>query len=413
MRRLAALVAAGAALWLAPGALAAGWCGTGETAVDLPDATTGQQIHAVVAVPADGADTFAAIAPRLADDAASLSAWWTGQDPTRAPRIDQAVYPGGTCADISFFRLSDSAALLRGASFSFDRVVRALEGAGFTNAHKKYLVYYDGPSVQQNVCGTGAGDFASGPGFAVIWLQGCPGVTTDAVAIHELLHALGALPAGAPHACAGDPGHPCDAPYVDVLSARTDGRPLQQQQLDVGHDDYYAHSGLWNDLQDSVWLRHLELPQVPLSVAPAGGAGSIAGDLPGLDCAAACTTLWDAHSAVTLTAHPAADRRFVRWSGACAGSGTCTLVLDQPQSVTAVFGPRSIALRVSTVGRGSVRCTPACTRSFPAGEPLTLRAVAAKGWAFSGWSGSCAGKALVCRPKTSAAVSARATFRRA
>ena len=50
MRKLAVLVVAGAALWLAPGALAAGWCGTGEDATDRPDVTTGQQIHPVVVV---------------------------------------------------------------------------------------------------------------------------------------------------------------------------------------------------------------------------------------------------------------------------------------------------------------------------------------------------------------------------
>ena len=26
---------------------------------------------------------------------------------------------------------------------------------------------------------------------------------------------------------------------------------LQQQVLDVNHDDYYAHSGTWDDIQDS------------------------------------------------------------------------------------------------------------------------------------------------------------------
>lgn len=411
MRRLAALAVAGVALWLAPGALAAGWCGSGESAADRPDVTTGQQVHAVVVVPSDGADTFAAVANRLADDVAAMSAWWTGQDPTRAPRFDQAPFAAGTCLDISFVRLPDTGASLRGAGPSFDRVVRVLQGAGFSSVYKKYYVYYDGPSVQANVCGTGGGDFGSGPGYAVVWLSGCSAVPTDQVGTHELIHALGALPAGAPHACPGDPGHPCDAPFVDILSPLTDGRPLQQQVLDVNHDDYYAHSGTWNDLQDSVWLSHLDTPQVALAVATAG-LGRVASDLPGLDCAAACTTAWDQGSTVALMATPAAGQRFVRWAGACAGNGACTVVLGAAQAVTAVFGPATIPVRVATTGRGSVRCTPVCSKAFPAGDPITLRAVAAKGWKFTGWSGGCKGRKPVCRPKTETALTVRATFRR-
>jgi hypothetical protein len=411
VRKYAALVVAGAALWLAPGALAAGWCGTGEQAADRPDITTGQQIHAVVVVPADAADTFATAANKLADDVTSMTSWWTSQDPTRVPRFDQAVFPSGTCLDISFLRLPESSASLLGASGSFDRVVNDLQSSGFGSVYKKYYVYYSGPSVQTNVCGTGGGDFATGPGYAIVWLGGCADVPTDAVGTHELVHALGALPAGAPHACPGDSGHPCDAPYVDLLSPYTDGRPLQQQVLDVGHDDYYAHSGSWDDLQDSVWLSHLDTPQVPLSVAMIG-TGKVTSDLPGLDCNAACTTQWDQGSAVSLTARPGPGLRFVRWTGACTGNVSCTVTLAQAQAVTAVFGPKTIPLRVATTGRGSVRCTPACAKAFPAGSPLTLRAVPGKGWTFTGWSGGCKGKRAVCRPTTETALTVRATFRR-
>ena len=158
MRKLAALFVAGAALWLAPGALAAGWCGTGEPISDSPDITTGRLIHPIVAVPSDGADNFAADANKLADDVASMTAWWTGQDPTRAPRFDQAGFPGGTCLDISFVRLPDPASSFRGGSASFNRLVSSLQNAGFSNVFKKYYVYYDGPSVEANVCGTGGED---------------------------------------------------------------------------------------------------------------------------------------------------------------------------------------------------------------------------------------------------------------
>ena len=409
MRRLAALAVAGAALWLAPGALAAGWCGTGEIATDRADVTTGPQMHPIVAVPSDGADTFATVANRIADDVESMSTWWVGQDATRVPRLDLAGFPGGACLDISFVRLAEPGSAFRGGSAAFNQIVNELVRAGFSSAYKRYDVYYDGPAVQTNVCGTGAGDFTSGPAFAIVWLSGCPGVPTDGVSTHELLHAFGALPAGAPHACPGDAFHPCDSD-ADVLSPFTHGQPLAEQVLDVNHDDYYAHSGTWNDIQDSAWLHHLDAPQVALAVA-LSGPGSVSSDLPGLACSVTCTTQWDQGTTVTLAANPGPGLRFVRWAGACTGF-VCTVTLAQAQSVTAVFGPATVPVNVTTAGRGKVTCTPVCSRSFPAGDPVTIRAVPAKGWKFARWSGGCRGTRPVCRPSTQAAVTVRAVFRR-
>src|SRR5262249_56106416 len=71
--------------------------------------------------------------------------------------------------------------------------------------------------------------------------------------------------------CAGDPVHPCDS-TLDVLAPRPAATTLAAAVLDVGHDDYYAHAGSWWDVQDSAWLRHLDLPQysVRVRVATAG-----------------------------------------------------------------------------------------------------------------------------------------------
>jgi hypothetical protein len=222
---------------------------------------------------------------------------------------------------------------------------------------------------------------------------------------------MGALPAGAPHACPDDADHPCDAPFVDILSPYTDGRPLQQQVLDVNHDDYYGHSGSWNDLQDSFWLSHLNTPQVPLTIGFVGN-GRVQSDLPGLDCDVGCTTQWDQDTTVFLSATPGAGLRFKRWTGACTGNGACSVALAQAQTVTAVFGPLTVPVTVKTTGKGSVRCTPVCSGTFSAGGPLSLRAVPANGWKFVGWSGGCKGSRPVCRPTTDSALTVRATFRR-
>jgi hypothetical protein len=414
------LVVACAALWGAPGAFAAGWCGSGESAADLPDATTGPQIHALWVVPADSPDTFATGAPKLADDLASISTWWVGQDPTRTPRIDNAVFPAGTCADISFVRLPQPASSFVGATNAFEEVETDLATMGFADIFKKYVVYYDGPSVETNVCGTGGGNFLAGPSFAIMWLAGCPDVPTDTITAHELLHALGALPAGAPNACTAannplgavaDTGHPCDSPQ-DILYPVSSGAPLAQLVLDVNHDDYYAHSGTWDDIQDSAWLHLFAAPVIPLAVTISGG-GTVASVVPGLACASSCTTQWDGGTQTALTEAPAAGRRFIGWSGACTGRDSCSLTLSSPVAVSAIFGPVRVPVALSKTGKGTITCVPRCGKTFAGGAGLTLRAVPAKGWKFASWTGDCAKvRIATCRPKTDFHVRARAIFRR-
>jgi hypothetical protein len=411
MRKVAVAITIVAALWLAPGAFAA-WCGSGESSTDrLPDAVTAQQIHAVVAVPADAPDTFATNASQVTDDVASMVSWWAGQDPTRIPRFDQALFGGTPCLDISFVRLPGATASYAdmGANAAFQQIAQNLISAGFDDPYKKYLVYFEGPSVEQDVCGVGAGDLLSGPSFAIVLTGGCPDVPTDTTATHELLHALGAVPPGDPH-CPADPGHPCDSP-TDVLYPTTDGSPLSTKVLDYNHDDYYAHSEPWSDVQDSLWLHRLDEAPVSLRISFAG-AGAVSSELPGLDCTAACSTQWDPGALVTLDAESSRSDRFVRWRGACTGRGTCLVTLAQSEAVTATFGPLRIPLRVSTSGKGKVTCSPACTKSFTAGGTLRLRAVAAKGWKFAGWGGACTGVRSTCSPATDYALKVTARFKK-
>jgi hypothetical protein len=413
VRRLVVLAACFGALWCAPGAFAANWCGSGETTVDRPDLVTAQQVHAVVALPADSPDTFVDDANRLQNDVDSITSWWAGQDPTRVPRWDTASFGGASCLDISFVRLPDpassySVATGSQASATFSRIGGYLSSAGFSNPGKDYLVYVDGfGAASDQVCGTGSGEFDQGAGYAMVWLQAC-GVPTDAVGAHELLHAFGALPAGAPHACPGDSGHPCDSP-TDVLYPYASGVPLTSYVLDFNHDDYYGHSGTWNDIQDSVFLHLLNVPEVPLTVAVTGG-GLVRSDVPGVDCTSSCASQWDPGWHVALTPLPPSSKRFIRWTGDCSGNGDCLLTLAAAKSVTAVFGPRYVPVRVGVTGKGKVSCLPGCSSNFPAGTFLRLTAHAAKGWKFVRWTGACAGTRLLCQPKTDAAVVARAVF---
>jgi hypothetical protein len=375
----------------------------------------------VVVVPSDSPDTFAVDANRLADDVASIGSWWQSQDPTRVPRFDDAVFPGGTCLDISFLRLPNPAAGYplssdSEANATFVALLRQLQQAGLDEQYKKYVVYVDGIGTASDlICGTGEGDFDRGPAYALVWLPTCapPGqtpVAKDQVAAHELLHALGALPDGAPHACPGNSGHPCDS-TTDVLYPYTSGLPLTSYVLDYNHDDYYGHPGSWPDLQDSLWMHLLNVPPLPLAVRITGGQGEVASDVPGVACTATCTTQWDRGSSLGLLATPSKGFRFVRWAGGgCTGAAGCSLTMSTPQTVDAVFGPARVALHRTVVGLGRVACTPACGATVAAGVPLTLRAVPAAGWRFVAWAGACRGAVPLCQPKTDTAVSVRARF---
>jgi hypothetical protein len=73
------------------------------------------------------------------------------------------------------------------------------------------------------------------------------------------------------------------------------------------------------------------------SVAGAG-AGTVS-DGSALSCSGTCSHNYTPGTSVTLIATPAAGSRFAGWSGACTGTGTCTVLLDYDQNVTAGFVP--------------------------------------------------------------------------
>jgi hypothetical protein len=79
------------------------------------------------------------------------------------------------------------------------------------------------------------------------------------VAAHEMVHAMGALPPGAPHPCIRDVIHVCDSPD-DILAVGVFRLSLVNDVLDVGRDDYYGHGGRWPDVQDSPFLARLDSP---------------------------------------------------------------------------------------------------------------------------------------------------------
>jgi hypothetical protein len=397
----------------APAAPAA-WCGTAAATDRAPNVVAGNPVHWVYAIPSDGADGLAGLASVMQADAEQIDAWWRGQDPARTPRNDVAAFACGAQLDVTTVRLTRTSAQLAPLQGRFSAIVDTLDEAGLGSSFTKYVVYYDGPTADDNICGQGGSD-SSGFGAAVVYYRSCTGVSTAAVSAHELLHTLGAVSGSAPHDCDGESsGHTCDN-EADLMFPAIGGDPLSSKLLDPGRDDYYGHTGSWTDTQDSAWLVRLD-GQAPLAVT-VSGPGSVSADVPGLLCAASCTTTWNSGQRLALTATPNSGSRLVRWSGACSGAAGCAVTVVPRAAVSALFAPAAFRLTVAVSGRGAVRssragitCRPRCSASFPSFSPVRLTATPAKGWRLRSWSGACRGSRTTCTVPMSAVTRARATF---
>lgn len=116
-----------------------------------------------------------------------------------------------------------------------------------------------------------------------------------------------------------------------------------------------------------------------------------------------CTASVPFNAVVTLTATPDANSTFTGWSGACSGTGTCSVTADEARTVTAVFARRQVTLTVAVGGAGAgavivggQRCTLAegegsrsCALRVDVARALSLSADPAVGSEFAGWSGAC------------------------
>ena len=401
----------------APASASATWCGTPSPADLTPNALAGFPVHWIYAIPSDGQDRFATFAHTMQTDAEAIDAWWRREDPTRAPRNDLTQLQCGVQLDLSTMRIPLSGAQLAEAGGRFGSLFDALDAVDFRSPFTKYVVYYDGPATNLDICGQGGSD-ASGFGLAVLYVQACAGVSSSAVVAHELLHTFGAVPDGAPNNCPSpDDGHTCDT-TSDLMYPLIDDSPLEAKLLDPGRNDYYGHSAGFSDSQEAPWLVHLDRQQ-PFTVTLAG-SGQVTANVPGLSCAQTCTTTWNAGTNLSLTAVPRTGQKLVRWTGACSGSSVCNVTVGQGATASALFAPLVYRLTVGLKGRGTVRssrsgitCRPRCSAALPSHAPVRLTATPAKGWRFRSWAGACKSRSRSCTVPMTAATNARAVFVRA
>ena len=325
-------------LGCAPGAFAAGWCGAGETAADRPDVDDRRADPRDRARPGRRRRQLRGRRRRARRRRRVDLAWWQGQDPTRAPRFDQAAFRRGTCPDISFVRLPEQPARVRcvGRVKRVQRVAQRPRARRVRRTRSRSTSSTTtGPSVEANICGTGGGDFDSGPSFAIIWLHGCTDVPSDTIAAHELLHALGALPDGRAArlpATAATAAIRATRPRTSSTRTPRAGRSAQLV-LDVNHDDYYAHSAARGPTSRT-------RSGCTASTLRPGAARGLRSRRRGHghERPAGRRLRGAVHDAVGpgrragADGEPAASDRFVRWSGACTGNGDCVAHADAGRS---------------------------------------------------------------------------------
>ena len=171
-------------------------------------------------------------------------------------------------------------------------------------------------------------------------------------------------------------------------------------------------------IDDPIVLAPIRFVQ-PLTVTVSGAAtGFVTSSPAGIACGASCSASFRTGTVVTLTATPSTGAMFAGWSGACAGTATCTVSMTAPQSVGATFVPITYALQLTSTGAGAgtiamspagVACGPGCAR-YPYGTVVTLTAAPAAGSTFGGWTGDCVGAVTSCTLQMTQAHAAGAIF---
>lgn len=146
------------------------------------------------------------------------------------------------------------------------------------------------------------------------------------------------------------------------------------------------------------------IPRFTLTVT--GSAYGTVTSLPaGINCGSDCTEPFLRGTSVVLSAAPTSGYKFNGWSGACTGTGICTVTMSTARNVSATFTALpKYTLTVSRKGSGTVVSKPAgincgndCSEAYVSGTIVSLTPTPATGYVFSRWSGVCTGSGA-CNP---------------
>jgi uncharacterized repeat protein (TIGR01451 family) len=177
---------------------------------------------------------------------------------------------------------------------------------------------------------------------------------------------------------------------------------------------------------NSATLTTTVAPTSKLTVTRTGtGSGTVTvlSDLYGVsECPNGCTATYVTGTVFTASETPNGNSFFNGWSGACNGSGACTVTMDANKSLTANFVlGENLSVAFAGTGSGSItskdgaiNCANSagnCSASYLPGTSVSLTAAPAGTSVFAGWSGACSGTdPNVCSVTMNSVQSVTATF---
>jgi hypothetical protein len=255
----------------------------------IGDGVSGQRVQAIYAVPADRQDRSATVIPAIRATYAPRIDWQFNQSAAETSgeaHVQFVTEPDGSGTGC---QLSVAVAHLSAAGDdSFSDTTSELEALGYNRADRKYLVWMDSTVL----CGVGSLYSDARPGLSNLNNGYAPmfarvdSACWDYAEGHELMHTLGAVQSGAPHAtsaghCWDEPDEMCyddgsGATMVTVCTGRNGAL------FDCNHDDYYYAgvpptvnwlSNHWNTYNSS-WLLRAPLPAVATVPPPTGSTGT-------------------------------------------------------------------------------------------------------------------------------------------
>ncbi|HEX3240950.1 MAG TPA: hypothetical protein VHR18_12565 [Solirubrobacterales bacterium] len=161
-------------------------------------------------------------------------------------------------------------------------------------------------------------------------------------------------------------------------------------------------------------------PKFTLSVAKTGN-GTVRSSLAGVEdagivCGVDCSQEYAEGEVVALTATPDSGWQLKEWTGACTGSGACSVTMSSAKAVSAVFEVipgQPLTITKPGTGTGVVECEVAsvkgaCAATYPNGTEVKVFATPNAGSEFTGFGGDCTGS--FCVLTMSAPKSVTATF---